>query len=344
MTMYITITAQKIGKGFETYHGSVKDYVAYLEKENLEVEPGAQETFFDQTENAIPPEKVISEIDGNTAKLKKHEPKFYSLVVSPSQRELKQISNDAKALRKYTREIMKDYAASFYRDRTVTVDDIKYYAKIEHERSFRGFEKQVQENAPYRKQIAKLRNDLAKVERGALQGNPKTIQQEIHRLTQEAPHKINGQMIVEGMKKEGAQSHIHIIVSRKDVTNTYSLSPGSKFKASETILHGKKVKQGFHRDQFYQAAEKTFDRMFAYDRNFMEKYGTKKLYRQDPKKFVTLLMGLPNNEKELALKLLRKGGVTIPNIPTNKVQLAYKTLMKLKQGVERAIRSGGIEI
>jgi hypothetical protein len=114
--------------------------------------------------------------------------------------------------------------------------------------------------------------------------------------------------------------------------------------STETTLQGKKVKQGFHRDQFYQAAEKTFDRMFAYDRNFIEKYGTKKLYRQDPKKFVALLMGLSNNEKQLALKLLRKGGVTIPNIPTNKVQLAYKTLMKLKQGVERAIRSGGIEI
>ena len=342
--MYITITAQKIGKGFETYQGSVKDYVTYLEKENQELEPEEQETFFDQNENAIPPEKVISEIDGNTAKLKKHEPKFYSLVVSPSQRELKHIGNDPKALRKYTREIMKDYAASFYRDRQITVDDIKYYAKIEHERSFRGFEKQVLENAPYRKQIAKLQNDLAKAERGELQANPKTIQKEINRLHGEAPHKINGQMVVEGMKKEGAQSHIHIIVSRKDVTNTHSLSPGAKFKASETILQGKKVKQGFHRDQFYQSAEKTFDRMFAYDRNYMEKYNTKKLYRQDPKKFVALLLGLPNNEKQLALQLLRKGGVSIPNIPTNKVQLAYKTLMKLKQGVERAIRSGGIEI
>lgn len=344
MTMYITITPQKIGKGFETYQSSVQDYVAYLEKENQEREPEEKETFFDQKENAIAPEKVISEIDGNTAKLKKHEPKFYSIVVSPSQRELKQINNDPEALRKYTREIMKDYAASFYRDRQVTVDDIKYYAKIEHERSFRGFEKQVLENVPYRKKIAKLQNDLAKAERGELKENPKAIQQEIHRLTQEAPHKSKGQMIVEGMKKEGAQSHIHIIVSRKDVTNTHSLSPGSKFKASETTLQGKKVKQGFHRDQFYQSAEKTFDRMFAYDRNFMEKYGTKKLYRQHPKKFVALLLGLPNNEKQLALKLLRKGGVSIPNIPTNKVQLAYKALMKLKQGVEWAVRSGGIEI
>lgn len=344
MIMYITITPQKIGKGFETYNSSVQDYVAYLEKENRELEPEEQETFFDQKENAIAPEKVTSEIDGNTAKLKKREPKFYSMVVSPSQRELKHIGNGTEALRRYTREIMKDYAASFYRDRKVTVDDIKYFAKIEHERTFRGFEKKVQENAPYRQQIAKLRNDLAKVERGELQGNPRTIQKDIERLTQEAPHKVNGQMVVEGMTKEGAQSHIHIIVSRKDMTNTYSLSPGTKFKASETILHGKKVKQGFHRDQFYQSAEKTFDRLFAYDRNFMEKYNTKKMYRQNPKKVVALLLGLPNNEKQLALQLLRKGGISIPNIPTNKVQLAYKALMKLKQGVEQAIRSGGIEI
>ncbi len=342
--MYITITPQKIGKGFETYNSSVQDYVAYLEKENQEREPEEQETFFNQNEDAIAPEKVISEIDGNTAKLKKREPKFYSIVVSPSQRELKHLNNDPETLRRYTREIMKDYAASFYRDREVTVDDIKYFAKIEHERTFRGFEKKVLENAPYRKQIAKLRNDLAKVNRGELQGNPRFIQKEIERLHSETPHKINGQMVVESMKKEGVQSHIHIIVSRKDMTNTYSLSPGTKFKASETILHGKKVKQGFHRDQFYQSAEKTFDRMFAYNRNYMEKYNTKKLYRQDPKKFVALLMGLPKNEKQLALQLLRKGGVAIPSIPTNKVQLAYKALMKLKQGVERAIQSGGIEL
>ena len=109
---------------------------------------------------------------GTPKKLKKRDPKFYSIVVSPSDKELKQIHNDPALLRAYTREIMKDYAASFYRNRTITVDDIKYYAKIEHERTFRGFEKKVEENAPYRKQIAKLRNDMAKIRRGELEGGP----------------------------------------------------------------------------------------------------------------------------------------------------------------------------
>lgn len=46
-------------------------------------------------------------------------------------------------------------------------------------------------------------------------------------LMEEAPHQQNGKRIVRGMPKEGSQSHIHIVVSRKDMSNKYSLSPGS---------------------------------------------------------------------------------------------------------------------
>ncbi len=342
--MYIAITAQKIGKGFETYNSSVTDYVNYLEKENEEKNPDLQEHFFDQFTDKVNPEKVISGIDGNTAKLHKKDLKFYSIVVSPSAKELKHINNDPALLRKYTREIMKDYAASFYRDRTVTVDNIKYYAKIEHERTYRGFEKKIKENAPYRKQIAKLKNDIAKVDRGGLKGNVKSIQRKIDRLIVQAPHKVGGNILTEGMKKEGIQTHIHIIVSRKDSTNTHSLSPGAKFKENTTTLNGKEEKQGFHRDRFFEAAEKRFDKVFGYDRNFVEKYKNKKMFRVDPKKFFAMMIGLPTNEKQVALNMLYKAGVKIPTIPTNKVQLAYKVFMKLKRGIENAIRSGSIGV
>lgn len=339
--MYIAISAQQMG---ETFNSSVTDYVNYLEKENEEKSPELQEHFFDQFNDEISPEKVISEIDSNTAKLHKKDPKFYSIVVSPSAKELKHINNEPALLRKYTRELMKDYAASFFRDRTVSVDDIKYYAKIEHERTFRGFEKKIKENLPYRKQIAKLKNDIAKVERGELNGSVKKLQRQINKLIEEAPHKINEKLVTEGMKKEGVQSHIHIIVSRKDVSNTYSLSPGSKFKESETILNGKKVKQGFHRDKFFDLAEKTFDKTFTYDRNFVEKYKNKKMFRVDPKRFFAHIAGLPTSEKKAALQLFYKAGVKIPTIPINQAQLAYKVFKKLKRGVEIALRSGSIEI
>ncbi|AZQ59857.1 mobilization protein [Maribacter sp. MJ134] len=339
--MYIAITPQKLG---QSYSNSAADYVTYLEKENEGLEQENQKHFFNQTEDRISPDKVISEIDANTAKLKKTEPKFYSIVVSPSQRELKKIVNNTEALKTYTRELMKDYAKSFYREKLVTVDQIKYFVKIEHERTYRGFEKEVLENAPYRKQIAKLKNNIRKVARGELKGNIKKLEQEIASLRVSAPYQINGQMIVAGMKKEGNQSHIHIIVSRKDVTNTFSLSPGSKYKASEVEMHGKKVQRGFHRDQFFEKAEKTFDRVFGYDRNFVETYTAKKTLIKNPAMFRMLLGNLPTNEKALALKLLSKSGMHIPAIPTNKVQLALKVFHRLRRGMQRAIESGSIGI
>ena len=359
--MHINITPQKIGKNYETYNSSVTDYVNYLEKENEGKHPDLQEHFFDQNNNQISPEMVISEIDRNTKKLKKRDPKFYSIVVSPSAKELKHINNDAALLRKYTRELMKDYAASFYRDRKVTVDDIKYYAKIEHERTYRGFEKKVKANEPYRKRIAKLQHDLVKIKQGVIKGNAKKTQREIDKLIAEAPYKIDGKILTEGMKKEGMQTHIHIIVSRKDVTNTYSLSPNSQHRRNTTILNGKEQKQGFDRDKFFEASEKRFDKIFDYQRAFIQKYQVKKLYRQDPVKFFAIVAGLPTKEKEIAIKALQKLGVptnrkgvafklfertglNVPSIPTNKVQLAIKAFNKLKKGLDRAIQSGSIGV
>ncbi len=92
----------------------------------------------------------------------------------------------------------------------------------------------------------------------------------------------------------------------KIVINSYSLSPGAKFKECTTVLNGVPEKQGFHRDKFYQAAEKTFDKKFGYKRNFVEIYKAK--------------------------NMLDKARINVPTIPTNKVQPVYKALIKFKQG------------
>ncbi len=130
--MYITITAQKLGSNYSQSSG---DFVDYLEKENESLEQGEIEHFFNQYGDEINATEVVIEIDENTAKLKKGEPKFYSITVSPSKYELRQLQNNRQELKQYTRAIMKDYAASFNREingKPITVDDIKYYAKIEH--------------------------------------------------------------------------------------------------------------------------------------------------------------------------------------------------------------------
>ena len=341
--MYISITKQHLDNNFSQ---SASDFVDYLEKENEGVLPELQEPFFDQNNDRIPPEQVVKEIDGNTAKLKKEEPKFYSLTINPSQQELKAINNDPEQLRKYVREVMKDYAASFHRDPQVTVDDIKYFAKVEHDRTFKGFDREVRENQPYRAQIVRLENEIRKIERGELSGNISSKTKKIKSLKAEIPHKINGKPIEQGMKKPGFQTHVHIIVSRKDVSNRYSLSPGSKYMESESKLNGKMVKRGFNRNLFYKRAENTFDTLFNYKRNFVESYEARKSYIKDPHLYFAQLLGLPTNERSAAFKILGKAGVRVPqvNIPTNKVQMALKTIKQFKKAMDLARSSSTIGI
>lgn len=342
--MYITVTAQKLGGD---YSQSSAGFVEYLEKENQGLEQENMEHFFNQYGDEINASEVVREIDGNTSKLKKKEPKFYSITVSPSKYELRKLQNNREDLKRYTRAIMKDYASSFNREinsRPVIVDDIKYYAKIEHQRIFKGTDKQVRENQPFATKILKFKNEIRQVKQGQQEGSIKRLESKINQLEKEAPHQQNGKRIVQGMTKEGNQSHIHIIVSRKDMSDSVSLSPGSKYKASDVMINGKLVKRGFNRDLFFEKAEKTFDRTFSYKRNYAESYKSKKDFVKNSRLYFSTLLALPASEKAIAFKILEKAGIPIINIPTSQVQLALKTIRYLKRGVDVAIRSGSIGI
>ncbi|MCL7764501.1 DUF5712 family protein [Polaribacter sp. Z014] len=343
--MYITITPQKTGGN---YSQSSADFVKYLEKENEGLDQESMEHFFNQYDDEISAEEVVSSIDKNTGKLKKNEPKFYSITVSPSKYELKKLQNNHQDLIKYTRAIMKDYVASFNREingKPITINDIKYYAKIEQQRRFKGTDKEVKENQPYATKILKLKNEIRNIESGRVEGNVNNLKKDIRKLEEHAPHQQDGKRIVQGMKKAGDQSHIHIIVSRKDASNSISLSPGSKYKASEVKMHGKLVKRGFDRNHFFENAEKSFDRTFAYQRNYVESYVARKDFLKNPKIYFTSLMKLPTNEKALAFKIIGKAGIPmLPKIPVTQVQLALKIFNKLRRGAEVAIKSSSIGI
>ncbi len=343
--MYITITPQKLGAN---YSQSSADFVGYLEKENEGLEQRDMEHFFNQYGDEISAEEAVKEIDGNTAKLKKKEPKFYSITVSPSKYELNKLKNNSQDLKTYTREVMKDYVASFNREingQPITIDDIKYYAKIEHQRTFKGTDFQVKENQPFATKILQLKTDIRNIQEGRAEGNIKKMKKEIAKLEKQAPHQQNGKRIVQGMSKEGNQSHIHIIVSRKDASNSVSLSPGSKHKASEVEMHGKKVKRGFDRDIFFAKAEKTFDKTFGYKRNYAETYKAKKTFVKNPNLYFSALMKLPANEKALAFKIISKSGLPIvPSIPVSQAQIALRVFKRLKRGAEVAIKSSSIGI
>ncbi|HUH47988.1 MAG TPA: MobB family relaxase [Arenibacter sp.] len=350
--MYITISPQKLGGN---YSKSSADFVAYLEKENQGLDRQDQSAgeaginyFFNQYDDGILADEVVREIDGNTAKLEKHEPRFYSITVNPSKYELSRLQNSREDLKKYTRELMKDYVASFNREingRPVDINDIKYYAKIEQQRTFKGTDIQIKENQPYATKILQLKTDIRRVQNGTAEGDIKKMKLEIETLEKAAPHQQSGKRIVQGMVKEGNQSHIHIIVSRKDASNRFSLSPGSKYKSSTVELGGKTIRRGFDRDKFFESAEKRFDTLFAYQRNFAETYRARKEFIKNPNVYFASLMKLPANEKALAFKMIGKAGIPImPSIPATQVQLALKLFHRLRRGAEVAIKSSSIGI
>ena len=341
--MYITITPQKLGANYSQSSG---DFVRYLEKENEGRSDNELEHFFNQYEDHIKTERVVSEIDSNTSKLKKIEPKFYSITVNPSKRELEHLESTSQDLKRYTRELMKDYVKAFNREingKPVSVDDIKYFAKIEHSRSFKGTDREVIENQPIASRIMVLQNEKNAIKHGYKQGDIEQINKRIAKLEQDAPHQQNGKRIVQGMQKGGEQSHIHIIVSRKDQSNSVSLSPGSKYRSSEVEMNGKKVQRGFDRDKFFSAAEKTFDKTFSYERNYVELYTSRRDFVKDPKRYYSNLMVLPNPQRVAAFKMMRETGLPLPpHIPTNQIQLAYKVFNALKRGVGLAVKSSSI--
>jgi hypothetical protein len=343
--MYITITPQKMGGNFSK---SSADFVGYLEKENQGLEQHEMEHFFNQYGDEISAEEVVKEIDGNTAKLEKHEPRFYSITVSPSKYELRKLQNSSEDLKRYTRELMKDYVASFNREikgRPVSIDDIKYYAKVEHQRTFKGTDFQIKENQPFATKILQLKTEIRNIQEGRAEGNIKKMKKEIAKLELQAPHQQNGKRIVQGMAKDGNQSHIHIIVSRKDASNRFSLSPGSKYKASDVKLNGETVKRGFDRDKFFERAEKSFDKNFGYKRNFAETYKARKDFVKNPNLYFAALMKLPANEKALAFKMITKTGLPIvPSIPVSQTQIALRIFKRLRRGAELAIKSSSIGI
>ena len=339
--MFITISPQKLGGNYST---SAADFVSYLGKENGERTPDHQELFFNHTENNISPDRVTAGIDNNTAKLKRTEPRYYSITVNPSKRELDHIGNNSTSLKSFTREIMKKYAVSFNReinDRPVDVTDIRYFAKVEFHRTFKGADRKIKENAPFLKRITALENEIRKVQRGELPGKVISLQKELEKIKEQTPHKVNGRIVEQGMFKPGPQTHVHIIVSRKDNTNSYSLSPGSKYRSSEVVLHGKIVKRGFDRNDFFASAEKQFDKMFSYNRNYVESYQARKSFIKNPSHYYTHLNGLSTAEKRVAFGILRQAGLGIPHLNLSPNQISF-ALKQMKKALQIGIRSSSI--
>jgi len=93
---------------------------------------------------------------------------------------------------------------------------------------------------------------------------------ENHRYYTHKDEDVKNGLAKRGEPKPGEQMHVQIIVSRKDITDSIRLSPLNNSRG-KNAAHSLKVGQ-FDRVAFKQAAERTFDQTFNYDRELKETF------------------------------------------------------------------------
>jgi len=304
--MYINFTPHK-ANSVNAKALSCANIFEYLEKEERQLqdkesffkEQNNEETvgFFDQKNINIPKEQVIQNIDENRGKRGVKESNFYMINISPSYLEQRHIlkkidhfleekeskeklkwSDDEKGktrdlmmrdfMTSYGREVMKAYASNFDREingKKISENDLMYYGRVETKRSYSIKDKHVIRNKELLKKIDKTKDKNQKEQ----------LQKMLHK------DYFTNEIIQEGFAKGGPNYHIHIVVSRHDATNDkqhkISLSPMSKYKAQESKLNNQQNKTiGFNRDQFFQNAEKYFDHMFQFSREYSKSYEGRK--------------------------------------------------------------------
>jgi Family of unknown function (DUF5712) len=260
--MYVKIHSAKK----DNNRGSCRDLINYLEKENLEKDLLNQEKFFDPKTSDVSFYSAQASIDNNKGKLGKDETKFYMISINPSKDELRHISKsvsgrDIKNLSQLTTVELKRYEEALKDYTRKVMDD---YAK--------NFNKGLMgENLVY----------FGKVEHCRYYGRDSV--------------EVKEGLYKAGEKKEGLQTHIHVVVSRMDQSKKIRLSPMANAKNSKNILNGKEVQIGFDRMKFVQSCEKSFDTNFDYKRLQQHKFSH----------YHTMKNQMRNTAKSVALSIAR---------------------------------------
>jgi len=275
--------------------GSSGKLFDYLDKENRDsngLDLDERIDFFTHNSDAISKLSGVTSIDKNCKGLGKNDNKFFMLSVNPSKSELNHLVKIAtgkkvfsldeltkeevlkvnKSLQDYTRNVMDIYAKNFNRPDVKSGEDLIYFAKIETQREFKHFDKYVVENKQIFNQICKL--EVEKSNLNSAVKSVKSVEKAISDL-QDSYHKANGKIISTGMKKDGLQLHVHVVVSRNDKQQKTKLSPLSKSKGGTQKLNGTDVMQGFNHEEFKVKCGEAFNDKYNYFSTQNDQYKSK---------------------------------------------------------------------
>lgn len=278
---------------------------AYLDKQNDVVRIEGREYFFNGTGNTYDTEDVVKNIDANVRGLKRKEARYYTFSISPSKEEIvhlrRTIVDTRQALlevgeeipstleddmmrnylKDYAIQCMDAYARNFGHPEIHDNRDLMWFGMVEKDRYWKSHDPQVRNNSRIDREIACLEKQLGRGKDDSVQGRIAALKAKYVRESQFRPggrDKILRAM----MPKAGDNWHIHVTVSRRDITNSINLSPNANGRGSKKhILNGKAVRVGFDREAYKIDCERLFDRLFAHHRLMTESYEASKRLRRE---------------------------------------------------------------
>lgn len=243
--------------------GSCIKLAEYLEKEKAEIDRmindpsyrkhakllrNMKQGFFNQYEINIGKIEVIGSIDTNIKKLGKKDAKFFAPTINFSQKEQRHL----------LRQITKGENVETVFD--LTPEQFKLYnnALIKYAR-------EVMDNyaANFNRQHKGLKDGTGLLYFGRVEHfrKYKGIDKEVKNGNEKS-----------GDFKPGLQSHVHLIVSRKDATQKMKLDPTTKERLTNRKIGNNAYTVGFNRKNWIKLNEESFDRLFKYNRPELEKF------------------------------------------------------------------------
>ncbi|MFV5685101.1 DUF5712 family protein [Flavobacterium sp. GB2R13] len=243
--------------------GSCSKLAIYLEKENEDLDKIIKKTsstndvyqlesrkqgFFNDSEINISTIEAISSIDNNKRKLGANDAKYFAPTISFSENELEHIAFLASEKREIT-----------------SVWDFNLRELEKFNRLIREYGRKIMDNYAL---------NFNRQDKGINTGDDLVYFAKIEhfRKFKGTDKEVLDRKTISGTYKIGLQSHIHIIVSRKDKTQRLKLSPTCNEKSTSRTIGDNEYQVGFDRVKWINMNEKTFDEHFKYNRKELEKF------------------------------------------------------------------------
>ena len=302
--------------------GSCSNLAIYLEKENEELDKlikksssmneifqleNRKQGFFTASEINIRTIDVISSIDNNKRKLGANDAKYFAPTISFSENELSHIAFLATGKREITSVL--ELNSSELEQFNNLIREYGRKAMDNYALNFNRQDKGIKTGADlvYFGKIEHFRK---------FKGTDKEV--------------VDGKEI-SGQYKKGLQSHIHIIVSRKDKTQQLKLSPTCNEKRTNRKIGNNEYQVGFDRVKWINSNEKIFDEHFNYKRKELEKFQNQNILKN----------GSPQDKHEINKKIELES-INIGDIKKQIVNAHFNVLMikpkNLKEYQERMIK------